>query len=223
MKKLCSISFIVILGTMVILSACKKENSGNQASYEDQIMIMVNKAQSDMDNQEVLTDNSSHTIYMINDGIAVDFLADESYMDENGQEISAEIKFIRDHSFIHCLRGLSLSEDQKAGIKQDLRVYKACTQQAIQRAKTIYHELREKYKVKYQRLWNAYQDGTLTKEEFLKKVTELKAAFKKELREMHYKEKLDDALKVCLRKFFNALRETLSERQWNAFVECYKQ
>jgi len=87
----------------------------------------------------------------------------------------------------------------------------------------IYRELSEKYKVKYQRLWNAYQDGTITKEEFREKVTELKAAFKKELREMHFKEKLDDTLKVCLRKFFKALHETLSERQWNAFVECYKQ
>ena len=127
------------------------------------------------------------------------------------------------NSFIHCLKGLSLSETQKAGIKQDLREYKACSQHAIQRAKTIYGEMREKYKVKYQRLWNAYQDGTITKEEFREKVTELKAAFKKELREMHVKEKLDDSLKICLRKFFKALHETLSERQWNAFVECYKQ
>ncbi|MCK9398929.1 MAG: hypothetical protein M0Q51_02895 [Bacteroidales bacterium] len=223
MKKISSTSFIVILFTLVILSACKKENSGNQSSYEDQIMIMVDKAGSDMDNQEVLTDDSSQTIYMFNDGIAVDFLADETYMDENEHGISAENKFIRDRSFIHCLKGLSLSETQKAGIKQDLRVYKACTQNAIQRAKTIYRELSEKYKVKYQRLWNAYQDGTITKEEFREKVTELKAAFKKELREMHFKEKLDDTLKVCLRKFFKALHETLSERQWNAFVECYKQ
>jgi hypothetical protein len=223
MKKISSISFIVILATGVILSACKKENSGNQSSYEDQIMTMVDKAGSDMDNQEVLTDDSSQTLYMVNDGIAADFLADESYMDENTQVIDAEIILIRDHSFIHCLVELSLSETQKAEIKQDLRVYKDCTQHAIQRAKTIYHELREKYKVKYQRLWNAYQDGTITKEEFREKVTELKAAFKKELREMHIKEKLDDSLKVCLRKFFKALHETLSEQQWNAFVECYKQ
>jgi len=88
-------------------------------------MIMVDKAGSDMDNQEVLTDDSSQTIYMFNDGIAVDFLADETYMDENEHGISAENKFIRDRSFIPCLQGLSLSETQKAEIKQDLRVYKA--------------------------------------------------------------------------------------------------
>ncbi|TRZ74981.1 MAG: hypothetical protein D4R97_03260 [Bacteroidetes bacterium] len=223
MKTISSTSFTVLWVTLILLSACKKEKSGNQASYEDQIMIMVNKAGSDMNNQEVLTDDSSQTIYMINDGIAADFLADESCMEENEQGNNTEIKFIRDHSFIHCLKGLSLSVTQKAQIKQDLRVYKACTQHAIQRAKTIYHDLREKYQVKYQRLWNAYQNGTITREEFRKKVAELKAAFKKELREMHLKEKLDDALKVCLRKFFKTLHETLSERQWNAFVECYKQ
>src|ERR1035437_6391709 len=195
MKTISSTSFAVLWITLILLSACKKEKSGNQASYEDQIMIMVNKAGSDMDNQAVLTDDSSQTIYMINDGIAVDFLADESCMEENEQGISPEIKFIRDHSFIHCLKGLLLTEAQKAEIKQDLRAYKACTQHAIQRAKTIYNDLMEKYKVKYQRLWNAYQDGTITKEEFRKKVADLKAAFKKELREMHLKEKLDDALK----------------------------
>lgn len=220
MKTIISMSFTVLLVTLTLLPSCKKENSSNQDSYEDQIMIMVNKAVSDMDNQEILTDDPAQTIYMINDGIAADFLADESCMEENEQGMNTETKFIRDHSFIHCLRGLKLSETQKAEIKQDLRIYKACTQHAIQRAKTIYHDLKESYKVKYQRLWNAYQNGTITKEEFRKKVAELKAAFKKELRELHLKEKLDDALKRCLRKFFKSLHETLSERQWNAFVKC---
>ncbi len=222
MKKIISTSFTVLLVALILLPACKKENSGNQASFEDQIMIMINKAGSDMDNQEVITDEPSQTIYMINDGIATDFLADENCMQENEQGMNTDTKFIRDHSFIHCLKGLSLTETQKVKIKQDLRVYKACTQHAIQRAKAIYHDLMESYKVKYQRLLNAYQNGTITKAEFHKKVAELKAAFRKELRKMHLKEKLDDALKTCLRKFFKALHETLTERQWNAFVKCNK-
>jgi hypothetical protein len=222
MRAIISIPFTFILVTLILFPGCKKENSTNHASYEDQIMIMVNKAGSDMDNQKVLTDDTSQTIYMINDGITADFLADDSCMEENEQVISPENKFIRDHSFIHCLRGLSLSETQKAKIIQDLRVYKGCTEYAIQRAKTIYHDLRESYKVKYQRLSNAYQNGSITREEFRKKVAELKTAFKKELREMHLKEKLDDALKSCLRKFFKSLHETLTTRQWNAFVECNK-
>jgi hypothetical protein len=220
MRAIISVPFTVLLVTLILFPGCKKENSNNQASYEDQILIMVNKAGSDMDNQEVLTDDASQTIYMINNGIAADFLADESCMEENEQVISPENEFIRDHSFIHCLRGLSLSETQKAKIIQDLQVYKGCTEHAIQRAKTIYLDLRENYRIKYQRLWNAYQNGTITREELHKKVAELKAAFKKELREMHLKEKLDDALKSCLRKFFKALHETLTARQWNAFVEC---
>jgi hypothetical protein len=220
MKKIMSTSLNVSLITLMLLPACKKENSGNPAHFEDQITMMVSKAGSDMDNQEVLTDELSQNIYLVNDGIAADFLAEESCMQENEQGMNNETKFIRDHSFIHCLRGLKLSETQKATIKQDLRIYKACTQQAIQRVKAIYQELRENYKAKYQRLLNAYQNGTITREEFRKKVNELKADFKRELREMRLKEKLDDALKSCLRKFFKSLHETLNERQWNAFVKC---
>ena len=219
MKKIISKTLLVILFMLILLPACKKENSGSTTSFQDQITMMVSKAASDMDNQEVQSDDASQNIYMVNEGIVPDFLADESCMEENDQT-SPEIKYIRDHSFIHCLRGLKLSETQKATIKQDLRAYKACTQQAIQRVKTIYRELRESYKAKYQRLWNALQNGTITREEFRKKVDELKSDFKRELQEMRLKEKLDDALTSCLRKFFKSLHETLNERQWNAFVEC---
>ncbi len=220
MNKIISTVLKILMVTLILLPSCKKENSSNQASSEDQISIMVSKAGSDMANQEVLTNDTTQEIYLINDGIAADFLADEICMAENEQGITPEIKFIRDHSFIHCLRGLNLSETQKTKIIQDLRVYKGCSQNAIQRAKSIYQELRENYKAKYQRLLNAYQNGTITREEFRKKVDELKAAFKKELREMDLKEKLDNALKTCLRKFFKSLHETLTERQWEAFVKC---
>jgi len=184
---------------------------------------MVNKAGSGMDNQEVFADDSSLAIYMINDGIAADFLADERCMDENEQGLGTEIKFIRDHSFIHCLKGLSLSEIQKAAIIKYLGEYKACTQHSIERAKAIYSELCEKYNVMYRELWSALQKGSITKDVFQKKVNALKADFKKELRAMHLKEKLDDAFKACLRTFFKALHGTLSEHQWNVFVACARQ
>jgi hypothetical protein len=223
MKKIIPISGRVLLVMLAIVSACNKQNTTTQSASDDQILTMVSKSWSDMDKQEVLSDDQAQSLYIINDGIASDFLADESCLAEPVQGCSDEIKFIRDHSFIRCLKGLSLSESQSAIIKQDLRAYKGCTQDAVRRAKAVYNTLMEKYKSKYQRLWEALKNGEITKEEFNKLATELKTVFKKELREMQLKEKLDAAFKACLKTLFHSLHETLTERQWNAFVECYKQ
>jgi hypothetical protein len=107
-------------------------------------------------------------------------------------------------------------------VHKELRIYKDCKDKAVIRAKTIYRELQVKYKTKYSRIYNAFINGSITREKFKTLVAELRIEFKKELRSLHLKEKLDENFKACFRKFLVGLHPILSERQWNAFVTCYK-
>jgi hypothetical protein len=218
----------LLIGVLLFLIfACKKENNSDQnISDLDEIKALIDQAGSEWDNQEVYADDDSQTLYMLLDGIPADFLVDETFLDEHPQGISGkdstEVRLILKKSFIRCLRGLALSDSQVHVVKRYLNKYDACTEHAVQRAKAIYQKLKDQYHIKYKRLWNAFQNGTITKEEFLKKVRELKIAFKKELNSLHLKEKLHEALKQCLHTFFSELKGVLTVRQWKAFIECYR-
>jgi Ca2+-binding EF-hand superfamily protein len=178
---------------------------------------MTDQAIAEMDAQEVYSGTPGIGIYMNDEGIAPAFLADDS--DLAGDDGTRPT--IRKHSFIKCLRELSLTESQKQDVKSALRMYDGCKAQAVKRAKEIYRELQAAYKQKYQRIYQAFQAGTITEREFKKLVEELGITFKKELRSLHIKEKLDNAFAECFRDFLRKLKAVLTETQWNSFIACY--
>ena len=218
MKKFYRISVIMLLVAFTTFTACKKQNDPTTVSPETEITAMAEQAIAGMDNQEVYSDKPDMGIYMKNEGIPPDFLVEET--DLEGKDSVRQN--IRDHSFIACLRGLNLTESQILAIKQDIRDYRDCKENALQRAKTIYRDLNEKYKAKYKRIYAAFQNGTISREKFKTLVAELQVEFRRELRNLHLKEKLDDIFRSCFRIFLKDLHSILTERQWNAFVECYK-
>jgi hypothetical protein len=218
MKKIYPILFFMLLGMLIAYTACKKQNETASVSPDDEIIAMADKAISGMDAQEVYSDNADIGIYMKNDGISADFMVEET--DLEGKDTLRQN--IRDHSFIACLRGLNLTETQVSEIKRDIKAFRECKENAVQRAKAIYRDLREKYKAKYDRIYAALQNGTISREKFKSLIAELRVEFRRELRSLHLKDKLDDAFRKCFRIFLKDLHSILTERQWNAFVECYK-
>jgi hypothetical protein len=182
------------------------------------VSILTGQAIAEMDAQEVFNGTADAGIYMNDEGIAPAFLADDS--DLKGDDGTR--KSIRSDSFIQCLRKLNMSENQANEVKSGLRKYDACKDQAVKRAKAIYRELHATYKQKFSRIWEAYQSGSITEREFNKLAEDLRIAFKKEIRSLRLKEKLDDAFAKCFREFLVLLNSTLTERQWNAFTECYR-
>lgn len=218
MKKFYQISVIMLLVAFTAFTACKKQKETTTVSPEDEIIALADQAITGMESQEVYSDKPDMGIYMINYGIAADFLVDET--DLEGKDTLRQN--IRDHSFIACLRGLNLTETQVSEIKRDMKIYRECKENAMNRAKNIYQDLHEKYKAKYNRINAAFQNGTISREKFKTLVAELRVQFHRELRSLHLKEKLDDAFRSCFRIFLKDLHSILTERQWNAFVECYK-
>jgi hypothetical protein len=218
MKKSYQIPVIMLLVAFTAFTTCKKQNEPISLSPDDEIIGLADKAITFLESQEVYSDNPDLGIYMKNEGIPADFLVEET--DLEGKDPLRQN--IRDHSFIACLRGLNLTESQILEIKQDICDYRGCKEITMQRAKAIYRDLHEKYKAKYDRIYAAFQNGTISREKFKSLLAELKIEFRKELRSLHLKEKLHDAFKKCFRVFLKDLHSILTERQWNAFVECYK-
>ena len=206
---------------LITLFGCNKKKETQQVltTYEDDITSITDKTIAGMDSQEVFSDNKDMPIYMLDDGIGSDFLIGES--DLAGTDSARS--HIRDHSFIACLKGLSLTESQKTDIYNELKSYNACKEKAVARAKTIYHDLQVKYKASYTLLYNAFIAGTISVEKFKSQVAELRIEFKKELRALQLKEKLDETFKICFRKFLTGLHQILTEQQWKAFITCCKQ
>lgn len=62
----------------------------------------------------------------------------------------------------------------------------------------------------------------ITKTEYEQRMARLRHAFQKELRELQLKDKVNEALKDCHAKFLRHLNSILTDRQWKAFVDCYK-
>jgi hypothetical protein len=218
-------SLLVAMVLYAVAVSCTKDTPAEETPVlGETISSLAETAVGAFEDQEVLEDESTGTLYMVNDGIPADFLVDEKCMDTppgDGEE-GIDMSLVRERSFIRCLRGLSLDPAQQRQVRNDLQTYNDCKKQAIHRVRAIYSEVKATYHTKYQRLLNAFRSGNLTREAFRTKVAELRIAFKREINSLHLNEKLAEKLKGCLRGFFTALHEDLSERQWNAFVECYR-
>lgn len=219
-------SVLFLTGIMLALTGCQKDQSVDQTlSGDELIAFLVDQSWNRMASEDLFHENPSLGIEMLNEGIAADFLLDETYIEDAPPANTGNLAnwySIRDHSLIQCLRGLELSTEQTASIRQDLRGYEACKTEALQRARSVYRELRAEYHQMFQRLVNAYRNGTLTEREFRQRVAELRTDFRNELLRLHLRERLDAAFKRCLRVFLGELHGILTNRQWNSFVECYR-
>ncbi|MCX6287633.1 MAG: hypothetical protein NTY96_11015 [Bacteroidetes bacterium] len=219
MKKLAFKSAFLLFFVLMVFSGCKKSSSPAEAvSFEGDIIIISDQAIASLDAQEVYSDKPDLGIYMLDEGIAPCFLADAP--DLTGDDTLRPR--IRHNALIACLRSLSLTESQIPLVKADLHIFYKTNEQAISRAKAIYKELQAQYKDKYNRLIQAYRAGTITAAEFRAKVAELRVQFKRELRSLHLREKLDDVFKRSFRTLLSSLHAVLTDRQWNAFKECYR-
>lgn len=226
MNKMIQKATVVLGVALIAFSACKKDNVQNIVTATDETALVA-QAGADMDNVGVYSDNNNANIYMDNDGIAAEFLVEEvdgdliSAAAGGGADDSVRNR-IREHSFIRCLHGLSLTDTQKLQIRMALRNYAGCKEAAVKRARAIYAELQKLYRAKAEKYLQAYKAGKITKDELETAMRDLRIAFKKELRAKHLDEKLDAAMKACFGEFVGKLHHILSEEQWKAFVKCHR-
>lgn len=214
--------FAALLAAMLPTNSCSKSTENVEEPAYDELSLMADRSVAAMESFEAVTTEEGG-IYIPLEGIAPDFLLDETYLDESFQAPANDTlnrNLVIRHSFLRCLKKAGLTETQLPAVRIALHTYKECKEGSLQKARAMYKRLQEKYKAKAARLWSAYYNGTLSKEELKASLAELRQQFKKELRELHLKEKLHQALHRCLRLFFKDLKQILTEEQWSLFKRC---
>lgn len=206
---------------------CRKEqlnlNPALNTNSETEIQALA--VQTETEDNVILYDDVTNEMVAANEGISVDYLVNSDDLDENenlsGRHSSGRDD-IRNHSFMRCLRDLKLDSAQMRQLRIALKDYNDCNASAVHRARAIHAKLATKYKDLAAEQAQLLKDGKITKAEFQQRIERIRKAFQKELRELQLKEKVNAALKDCHAKFLRQLNGILTERQWNAFVACYK-
>ena len=211
----------------IALIGCRKEQiilnpTLNDAS-ESEIQSLSVQTETESDAFEIMYDETTNEMVAVNEGIAADYLvSDKDFSVEETPSGSSSTSNVRDHSFLRCLKDLKLEDDQIKKIRIALGEYKDCKASAIHRARAIHAKLVAKYKDLAAEQAKLLTDGKITKAEYEQRIARLRHAFQKELRELQLKEKLHEALKDCHAKFLRQLNGVLTDRQWKAFVNCYR-
>jgi hypothetical protein len=206
---------------------CRKEqlnlNPALDTNSETEIQALA--VQTETEDNVILYDDATNEMVAANEGISVDYLVNSDDLDENenlsGRHSSGRDD-IRNHSFMRCLKDLKLDSAQMRQLRMALKDYNDCNASAVHRARAIHAKLAAKYKDLAAEQAQLLKDGKITKAEFQQRIERIRKAFQKELRELQLKEKVNAALKDCHAKFLRQLNGILTERQWKAFVACYK-
>ncbi len=216
---LASVAFAAIIFT----SSCSKEQtpvsatpaSANELSIPevDQLALQADEA---FINTDIIGGSETEEFSLSNDGIPDQYMVSESTADEiNTTKRDGNARRMR-----ACLKELELSGEQIAKIRIIFRNYEDCNKYVIGRHRNAMQELTVKMNDKLKLLVKAFRDGRITKEEFEAKVKSLRAEF--QTLKNALAEKSRSALKECYTRLLRGLNQVMTERQWKAFVNCYR-
>lgn len=216
------LAFAVVL-TIAFSSCSKKENitPNNNAvvgseMVDQEIAVLSDQTDDEFENSELMGGTETEGFYLDNDGIPDAYQITESTADE----ILSNKRAGEARRFVACMKDLNLSNEQIAQLRKAFKIYQDCHSNIILRHRLAMKTLLNKYNEKHAELVKALRNGRITKEQFAKKVKELRQAFMKERHEIN--SKVRAALKDCYSHLLKNIHRILTERQWKAFVNCYR-
>lgn len=226
MKNLIKKSALVLGIAFIALTGCRKENvdlnSTINPSSESDIEALVTQTDQENESVAIIYDESSNEITASNEGIAADYLISEADLEAETPANSTSASTLADQSFLRCLKSVNPDADQVKKLRIALADYEDCKASVIKRARAIHHDLVLKYRDLAKEQAKLLRLGKITKAEYEARIQRLRHAFKKELRALQLKDKVDAALKDCHAKLLRQIHAILSERQWKAFIDCYR-
>lgn len=216
MKNLRSIYTGLALAAIITfaVTGCKKETvvADDSAKYEADAMI------SDADNDysdASFTDGSETAEFSAeNEGLPEAYTLIETDMDDAGFKRGVEKRFLT------CLKKLGLSDTQVMQMRKAFRAYEECKANDIRLHREAYAKLHARVEAARKDLVAQLRNGKITKAEFEAKMKALRQDFETSLR--YIKASFAKNLKLCYDKFVRNLKGILSDRQWRAFVDCYR-
>ena len=217
MKNLKKIYAGLVLSAIIIFAgtACKKEAVAvvdNSAQYTAEALI------SDADvnyNNVSFTEGTETTEYSSeNEGMPEVYTLVETDMDDAGFKRGLEKRFFT------CLKKLDLTDSQAIRIRKSLRAYEECKAADMKAHREAYAKLLARTEAQRKEYAAQLANKKITKAEYEAKMKALKQEFESGLK--YIKSTFAKRLNACYEKFIRAMKEILTERQWKAFVDCYK-
>ena len=199
---------------VLTVTSCKKETQqiNDDAKYDAQLII--DDADKSYNEVAINEGGENDEFSSDNEGLPEAYILVETDMDDAGFKRGV------DRRYFACLKKLNLTDTQAAQIRKALRAYEACKAADIKRHREAYAKLILRIEAARKDLLAQLRAGKITKAEFEQGIKELRADFVKSLRII--KESFAKTLKACYDKFLRATKEILTDRQWKAFVDCYR-
>ncbi len=219
--KMKSINSAIALSAIILFAAvgCKKQAetvapaTDNSALYESQAVSIIDKADVTY-NDVTITGGDETTSFMVdNEGLNEEYMMVETDMDNAGYKRA-------DNHFFSCMKNLDLKDTQVHMLRRALRAYEECKAADIKAHREAYAKLSLRIENSRKELVAQLANGKITKAQFAEGIAKLRKDFETSLR--YIKASYAKTLRACYDKFLHATKEILTERQWKAFVECYR-
>ncbi len=207
----------------IIFSSCSKEqtqvSSASQTASEyslSEIDVLGNQADEAFANIEITGGTETEDFAVTNGGIPDAYQVTESTADEiNSAKRDGNARRLR-----ACLGQLELSREQVAKIRVLFRTYEDCNKYVLNRHRNAMNNLTDTMNAKLKRLNMALREGKITKAQYEAGIKALRVEFNRIAAELASKSRA--ALKECYTRMLRGLNQILTERQWKAFVNCYR-
>ena len=198
----------------VTLTGCKKETATTDDSAKYDAQLVIDDADNAYNNSNINEGSETSEFSAENEGLPEAYTIVETDMDDAGYK-RANVKRL----FV-CLKKLDLTDSQIAKIRRYVRAYEACKAYDIQRHREAYAKLVIRVESLRKEYLAQLNNGKITKAQFAAKMKELRADFEQSLKAI--KVSFAKNLKACYEKFMRSLKDILTDRQWRAFVDCYR-
>lgn len=213
-RKLIHTGLALTLIAFFTVTGCKKEAQvvDDSAQYAEELMI------DDADksyNEVAITEGGEESEFSAeNEGLPEAYVLVETDMDDAGFKRGIERRFFT------CLKKLNLLDTQVAMLRKAVRAYEECKANDMRMHREAYAKLILRIEGARKELVTKLRLGKITKAQFEQGIKELRADFMESLRKI--KMSYAKTLKACYEKFLRASRAAMTERQWKAFVDCYR-
>lgn len=208
---------VIILGIALLinLASCKKETATPTAPTTTEDLISVlDQTDKNYQEVEVIDGNEEQEFSSQNEGLAESYLLVEQDMDNAGYKRTVERRFIS------CIKKLDLTDAQVASLRLTLRQFEECKAADVRKHREAYELLRKRIENIRQEALAKLKRGDITKAQFEEKMQLLRKDFVESLRKI--KMSYASNLRMCYEKFLRGIKATLTDRQWRAFMECYR-
>jgi hypothetical protein len=199
---------------LLMVTGCKKETTAVDTSAQYDAQLLISDADNAYNNTNVTEGTETTEFYAENEGLPEMYTITEEDMD------SAGFKRTKEKRFFTCLKKLDLTDTQTKRIRMSVRAFEECKSADIRAHREAYAKLLTRIENLRKEYAAQLKNGKITKAQFEAKMKELRSDFETSLKVI--KASYAKRLNACYEKFMRALKEVLTERQWKAFVDCYR-